>query len=334
MRRLEPSPVVVVSDALKESPHEGAQVLAREIALHCAQAHGAAVLGPASEPLSYAESVLRGRFFGAAAVRRLRRHRGAHCVFLPQNGFTTATAVRCAILRLALNPSRLDLVVLQHYRRPARWMRLLGSARWVAVVATAEQERVFRQAGILTSALQPRVPASKVSPRSKSAARDDLGWTDLPHYLHVGHARTGRNLAALVPLASDGVVDIVVSGYRAEEPGALPDAPRVVVHRGDRPELSTMYRAAHAYVFPTTRMSEVIGLPMSVFESLANGTPVAARRSEALERWSHLEGLHLTDTDDELIRVAEHLASTDGTDAPPLARQAECLGDLTPCTGR
>lgn len=326
-------PVLFISDALSSDAREGAQVLAGELAEHCRRVHGAGLWGPKALAGEEVVPLLSGRWLGRDALRRLMRRRRARIVYLPQNGLTTATLLRAALLAFLARPRSLDIVVLQHFVRPRRAWRLVAR-RWSFVVATEEQRALLSGAGLTTRSLFPRVPSAKVSTApSRDAARERLGWPSGPMFLHVGHARRGRNLRALAPLTGTGVLHLVISDYKPEESDSLPESgPAVQVHRGACPDLADRYRAADVYVFPTFDKGEVIGLPMSIFESLANGTPVVARRSAVLDRWSELPGLHVVDDDDDLLTTAVGLAAQSGdgsTEAGPPADQ--CLGDLSCC---
>lgn len=327
------APVVLLSDALRVSPREGAQVLATEIGRHCARIHDGVAIGPAGEQGGSFLPLMRGRWLGLGALRELVARRGALVVYLPQNGLTMATLLRAVLVTVVARPRRLDIVVLQQTARLPGFLRPMAP-RWQFVVATLEQERLARSAGISVSRLYPRVPTEKVSDApSRSDARVGLGWGDGPQYLHVGHARRGRNLRALGDLSNVGTLRLVISDYKPEEPNALPvEGAGVEVHRGPCADLADRYRAADVYVFPTVDMREVIGLPMSVFEALANATPVVARRSPALERWGDLSGLFLVDSDQELVELATKLALQGQASAVlSVASVDACRGDLSSC---
>jgi hypothetical protein len=328
-----PQRVVVMSDALRASPQEGAQVVAGEIARHCADVHHGETLAPTTERGRGFSPVLKGPLFGLTGALALLRRRGASFIYLPQNGLTLATIVRATLILLLANPRSLDIVVLQHHIIPRRILGLLGG-NWNFVVATLEQERLFQQAGLQVTMLVPRVPATKLSAkRSREDARDSLGWDDRPKYLHVGHARRGRNLQALNNLRRHGTLHLVLSDYRAEDADALPvTGDHMEVHRGMCSDLADRYRAADVYVFPTVDSHEVIGVPMSIFEALGNGTPVVARRSAVLERWANQPGLHLSDNDEELIRMAVAIGRRSERIEPQAAISSSiCVGDLSPC---
>jgi hypothetical protein len=326
--------VVVLSDALRTSPQEGTQVLAVELARHCAEVHDGEALAPIGEHAPGFLPVLKGRFFGLVAARTLLRYQRCSIIYLPQNGLTLATILRALLISLLINPTSFDVVVLQHHITPMPMLRVLAK-RWSFVVATLEQQRLFQRAGLHARLLVPRVSATKVSVKaSRQAARESLGWDDTPHYLHVGHARHGRNLRALDGLREYGTLHIVLSDYQAEEEAALPDeGDRLEVHRGLCSDLGDRYRAADVYVFPTVDGREVIGAPMSIFEALANGTPVVARRSAAVERWTNQPELHLADNDQQLIHMTVSIGSKvrEVNTQAAAASSSDCFGDLSPC---
>ena len=267
-----------------------------------------------------------------AAARALLRRRGTRVIYLAQNGLTLATIVRSFLISLLADPASLDVVVLQHHMTPGRGLRLIAR-RWSFVVATIEQERLLQRIGLDATLLIPRVPDTKLVKTSRQAARKSLGWDDEPRYLHVGHARDGRNLHALDSLRRYGSLHLVLSDYQAEEVGALPEeGDGMEVHRGLCSDLADRYHAADVYVFPTVDSREVIGVPMSILEALANGTPVVARRCAALERWADQPGLHLTDSDEQLVQTTIAIGSRVERVTPRAnVSSSVCLGDLSPC---
>ena len=141
----------------------------------------------------------------------------------------------------------------------------------------------------------------------------------------------GRNLTALQALGSEAsVLCLVLSDFSAFEDGAVPVGPGIHSVTGYQPDLALFYLAADVLVFPTVDSRAVVGTPLSIFEALANGTPVVARRSPATARWDGIPGLRLVDTDTELIEVARDVAREGGR-VPALAIASRCGGDVTPC---
>jgi hypothetical protein len=226
---------------------------------------------------------------------------------MPDKGLSLWSIVRGLVIAGCVRPSELTLLLTQfHLTRRTRWgLRLVRTARWHWVVSNHDQAGTLAAYGIGARVLRPRIPASKISSRERSAARAALGLPrDREIFLHVGHATQGRNLRALAPLASRGTLVLVLSDAFREEPGALPAGEDVVVVRGFVPDLGDYYRAADVYVFPTVDSASVIGIPVSIVESLANGTPVVAVRSPMVEAWRAVPGVVLVDSADEVSAAA------------------------------
>jgi len=124
---------------------------------------------------------------------------------------------------------------------------------------------------------------------------------------HVGHLFENRNLRALVPLAAEPGVSVLVlaSHYRRE-----PESSTLCRHLeeggvrllfGHRPDLEEIYRLADCYVFPTVDHGGAVATPLSVVEAKASGLPVVARRFRALaERVGRELQIDLVDSDPEL----------------------------------
>ena len=144
---------------------------------------------------------------------------------------------------------------------------------------------------------------------------------------HVGHLFENRNLRALVPLAAEPGVSVLVlaSHYRRE-----PESSTLCRHLeeggvrllfGHRPDLEEIYRLADCYVFPTVDHGGAVATPLSVVEAKASGLPVVARRFRALgERVGRELQIDLVDSDQELRALV--LAFKQGSARPAAADSA------------
>jgi hypothetical protein len=102
-------------------------------------------------------------------------------------------------------------------------------------------------------------------------------------------------------------------------------------HRGPA-RSATLYRAASVYVFPTSQADAVIGIPMSVMEAHANGTPVVAMRSDSMRRWTGMTDVHIADGDAEFLSLACQVADSPTISARSRGLWAEsCNGDFLDC---
>jgi len=324
------SPGFFVSEALCPSPSEGGQVVASQLADHLSRAHEVIAIGPSGESGGSFEPILKGRLLGLRALARIYRAHPSQITYMPRQGLTSATLARTILLALTARFAPIDIVVLLQHRQVPRWLRFARSWRFVA--STLGQAESLTTAGVPSSLLAPRVPAEKTCDSTRDEARAALNLGPGHVFLHVGHPTLGRNLHALAPLAQVGTLILVLSDYASEEAGSLPEGPSVRLVRGRVDNLAAHYRAADVYVFPTTDETSVIGTPMSVFESIANGTPVVARRSAALARWDGLPGLILVDDDAALIDVAAAVAGHASlSERVVFPSPDRCAGDLSLC---
>ena len=276
---------------------------------------------------------LEGRLLGRAALTHMRRLNPKAVVYMPASGMTFGALLRGLVLSLVLGPRRLTFIVTQlHLSRLAlsatRLLRLLG---WAWVVSNAGQQAALRTRKIESTILAPRIAPSKVSTLDRAGARATLGLTDgRPVFLHVGHAREGRNLQSLASLGRDGTLVLVLSTAFPEDPGVVPEGKGVIVLRGYVDELAHYYRAADVYVFPTSDAASVIGLPMSIVEALANELPVVAVASPMVERWRGVQGVTLVDRPSDVAPAALRSVGQ-SVDKWLVPASTECAADLPTC---
>lgn len=324
-----------LSELLRSLPDEGAQVLASQLALHFKEDHSFRILGPRSNTGDHERS-LTPRSIGRTTIATLVRSRARWVVYMPQSGLTAAAVVRLLIIRLVRPFSRIDLVVTQIHASGDKPM-IFRAAAWLAtaIITATDAQRELLSAGTAQArTMQPRVPANKVSTLSISEARRQLGFDQSETiFLHVGHAREGRGLHHLKEIAPHGRFVIILSTAFPEEAGVVPQGPGIDARRGNIPNLRDYYRAADVYVFPTASARSVIGIPMSIVEALANGTPVVALRSEVTARFENTPNVTLCDTPQELIEAARALGSIIRHDEAPHPDHTKqhCFGDFSIC---
>ena len=257
---------------------------------------------------------------------------------MPRSGLTSAAVLRLLLLRAVTPFSSLTLVVTQtHLQDRKKWAwAVLRKCATTTLVASEAQRRSLARQGVRTRLLGVRVNKGKISSVDPDVAKATIGATHGPTYLHVGHARHGRGLKLLSPIAPPGELIIVLSSAFPEEEGSVPDEPAIRVHRGHTERLGDYYRAADVYVFPTTSADSVIGVPMSIIESIANGTPVVAMRSDLTKRFENVEGVHLCDSPEQLADVARELGREPRrvADGKLFAAIEHCAGDFDVCTSK
>jgi glycosyltransferase involved in cell wall biosynthesis len=314
---------VFISDALQNPSVEGTQVIAAHLSQHLALTHGVPTVAWRCT----------GGGMELRTLFRLARSSGSVNVsYLPQNGLTAATMIRAAILALFVH-ARIELIVTQIWlREPRRWRVLARRTLQSLVVGNDHQAAQVRELNVPTSVLRARTTYSPDTLIAPEHARATLGWSAGPHLLHVGHLRRGRNLQVLASLTDLGEVHVVASPYGREDPAlSLPD--EIDIHRGVVAHMGLWYRAADVYVFPTVDPGEVSGVPMSVIEALACGTPVVALRSPMIDGLGPHAHLVVVDGEEKLRAAVASVLSNPSRGAENVQglSQDECGSDLIAC---
>lgn len=249
-----------------------------------------------------------------ALWRALRRERPAAVLYVSKSSATLAALLRAWVLKRMTPAAPVIMVTLQPRRLgglAARlatrlWPDLLlvmsESERQQAVSLGANAARV--ESGVDLVRFRPPGPGEKARLRRKWGVPADTQVV-----LHVGHLNEGRNLQALLPLAAQpGVTVIVVASTQREHysPALRQDlAGRVLLVEGLRP-VEEFYRMADCYAFPVSSPEWVIGLPLSILEALASDLPVASVPfGPVQERFSHTEGVFFAETPATLPAAVE-----------------------------
>jgi O-antigen/teichoic acid export membrane protein/glycosyltransferase involved in cell wall biosynthesis len=240
-----------------------------------------------------------------AAVAKLRRSRPAAVVYASRAAVTVPALLRARLL-MHVCGAPVALAGLQGAgrRSPGRLaLRLLGPD--LLLVPTDRERDAGRAAGVLTETVRGGVDLDRFRPpRRGERARLRRRW-GLPArdriVLHVGQLRDGGSLQALMPLAGEAGVTMVVAagdlgGSASERLRRELEAAGVVAVDGDRPDVDELYRLANCCAFPTVSPEDAEPLPPSVLEAMASDLPVVTTRFGALaERFGGAPGLTLAD---------------------------------------
>lgn len=303
----QPRPLLV-SDQLVAHPVEGQQVVARQVEARLA-AQGARVIAGSSTTVPDDADWTAAYSLGWFPLRMLAHamaERPSTVVFQVGLGYRTLLH---AVLLAVVTMRRVRLVALQLHprflRRFPRPVGLIVGRFFTAVAGNQSDCAALRRRGVQAELFVPSVDPDRISTLERSQARQLLGLPNRPTYLHVGHAKHGRNLHAFAPLVQqgDGQLVLIISPYHDPEPGSYPEGEHVrLVQR--RVDVGAYYRAADVYVFAVVRADSVIAHPLSIDEALANGLPVVARRSPMTQYWEGHPRVTLTDSDEELVTAA------------------------------
>jgi glycosyltransferase involved in cell wall biosynthesis len=248
----------------------------------------------------------------------LRLARPSTVVYLSRSSVTLTALARSRMLKWIGGGARVVMIGLQprHLRWPGR---IASRALWpdLLLVSTDEEIRGVRSLGGKADRMVTGVDLDRfrpAQPGEKAALREKWGIPpDAQVVLHVGHLTDGRNLDALLPLAAQPGMTVVVvaSSQRLGGSDGLEQRLRghgIVLITGFLADIDEVYRLADCYVFPTTSTDFAIALPLSILEAMASDLPVAAMRFGALpERFGNAEGVRLVDGPAELIDAVHDL---------------------------
>lgn len=307
--------VFLVAEEVGESPDEGyAKVVAE---LGQAMARRATVITHRTRDGGPASRIRIGlRRLRAVANRRLRRElsqaRPWTVVYMSRSSVTLSALVRSRLLKWMAGGGRVVMIALQP--RSLRWpVRLASRLLWpdLLLVSTDDERRGVEGLGAKVDLMitgvdlerfRPAAPGEKASLRRK--------WGIPVHarvVLHVGHLTDGRNLDALLPLAAQpGLTVVVVASSQRNSASARLEqrlrASGVVLIQGFIADIDEVYRLADCYVFPTISTDFAIAMPLSILEAMASDLPVAAMRFGALpERFGDSDGVLLAENASELV---------------------------------
>jgi glycosyltransferase involved in cell wall biosynthesis len=322
-----PPTVFIVAEEVEGSPDEGYAKVAAELAL--AMRSNATVVTHVTPPLGLGSSRRLWPRIGSG-IRRMHGVMGrklraeiklaspSTVVYLSRSSVTLSALLRARLLKWAAGNARVVMIALQPRR--LRWPSSLASRLFwpdLLLVSTEDELSATRGLGAKADRMITGVDLDRfrpVRPGEKAALR--LKWgipADTRVVLHVGHLTGGRNLEALLPLASqpDLTVVVVTSSQRESESGRIERQLRaggVVLIQGFLADIDEIYRLADCYIFPTPSTDYAIAMPLSILEAMASDLPVAAMRVGALpERFGDAEGVLLADSARELVEAVTRL---------------------------
>jgi glycosyltransferase involved in cell wall biosynthesis len=246
-------------------------------------------------------------------------------VYVSRSSISLTALMRSRLLKWMGRQARVVMIALQP-RSQSWYSRLASRMLWpdLVLVSTNEEVRGVEALGARAARMMTGVDIERFrppNPGEKEALRKKWGIpTDTRVVLHVGHLTGGRNLEALLPLASQAGITVVVvaSSHRDRESQRLEqtlrDAGVVLIH-GYLAQVDEVYRLADCYIFPTISTDYAIAMPLSVLEAMASDLPVAATRFGALpERFGAVDGVVLVHSSDQLSgAVADLMARRPST---------------------
>lgn len=231
-------------------------------------------------------------------------------ILLSVHGPSPRTLALLAMLRLFAGCGRTAVLAAQpHEYRSMRWIaRLLKPSMGFAQSNTTL--KLLARAGWNVSLLPNGVDTDKFAPRHSPQVirevRDELGISlGTKMALHVGPLNSNRGHELLAKLAKESDWQVVVIGSTTTpcvpEVVQFLDASGVKVHRRYFPDISRLYAAADAYIFPVQERSGSIEFPLTILEAMACDCPVVTTPFRGLPDFiSESESFHFFQNYEEL----------------------------------
>lgn len=158
-------------------------------------------------------------------------------------------------------------------RRSGAEFGVLSRDAWTLFREFLPENRVLR--------VKTGVDTGKFAPATAGKARElkaKYGFDpDRSVVLHVGHLKTGRNVAALTGLSKDFQALLVVSTHTEQEEllrRELLEAGNIRILDTYVPEIQELYQLSDVYFFPVEQPGNCIDVPLSCLEAAACGKPV------------------------------------------------------------
>lgn len=278
-------PIVLATDLLCGAPDMGERVYVRGVASALSR-RGVPIISFDGVDEVASESIDAGRGLVSFGLSRILKRLRPRAILYPQRSSLTFGGVfRVGRLR-SLSGAEVVPIAFQPRELGTGWR--LVAQRWrpprVLVLSEATANSVRRLWPGVSTRLVPAAIDERFRPvtgERRVQLRERFGWgPDKRVVLHVGHLSRSRGIEAMAEIAradsSNQVVVVASSSTEADTAmRSLLESAGVTVIEGYVEAVQEYYQAADVYVFPVTDPRGCIGAPISLFEALASGLPVA-----------------------------------------------------------
>jgi glycosyltransferase involved in cell wall biosynthesis len=310
--------ILIVCERLAARDDEGIRNVARALLAAFSKQHEVRALTrghwPGNKDVIH---VPMNRFFwNLTLLRNAREFAPDVTLYVPWTSGTPPTFFRGRMLQLATG-TPVAIFLSQPYEMPA-WQKFV-IRRLLPGLVLAMSDNVIRQLaqlGAETEFVPAGVDLGRFRPPLREVredVREELGiGPDERFVLHVGHLNRRRmDSAEVARIARRPGHQMIVVGSTSTPQDT--DLVRELEDAGARviseflPEIEKVYGAADVYLFPTRDQRSCIGVPLSVLEALACGTPVVSTRFEGLPRlFPATPFVQFVSSDAQMDRALDH----------------------------
>jgi len=239
-------------------------------------------------------------------------------IYLPFQSSTFASYLRLIILFLFSKGSEIIFIALQP-KPLKKWQQFLAKyiKPSIALTPSPSLRKLWDDMKINNEIIPLLTDLSVFKPLSKHDSRDSLRKKyslPLDSFIvsHMGHLNEGRNLKTLIPIQKAGIQVLIVSssstpkdahGHESLKNELLQSG--IILLDNYIEHIEEIYQLSDIYIFPVVKENSSIGMPLSVLEARACGTPVITTDYGSLQFFlgDDFGGIYYTDPDDFLRSV-------------------------------
>ena len=326
---------LVVSERLSRGQDDGIKNIAMAFIRELRE-QGHEVLGLSEWEAQEQEGIRAFRsnrfYLDASLAKAVRGFRPDWIVYVPWTSATARSLFRLRVLRAYTDRASTFLVATQPMPLRGISRRLATRLRPDLIFVQCEETRkILRSVGIETAFLPSGHDAARFSPSSsqeRTSLKAELGCSpDAPLVVHVGHLKRERidpDLMETLLRSVNGLQILVVGSPHTpqdDELAARLQGLGVHLIREYLPDISKVYRAADAYLFPVQNRLACVGVPLSVIEAMACDLPVVSSSFGGLTAlFGGHPGVHFASDGAEM---ADLLARAVRQDAPGTRSEVE-----------
>lgn len=299
--------MIILTNCLTDTADEGGLKVATSLARRIKAADAAVTVVSCGPDAAGADQhIPANKLMLNPGLWRFLRKKGGDVLYIPAFARMLPTALRIAVLSLAVGGRLRTLLVMKSpISKLARFLLKMSQAEIIALSEDAHThyrevigERAIRlKTGVDTSRFIP------VDDGTKAALREKYGVPqDKTVVLHIGHLTAGRNLQQLLKLEDVHIV-LVTSSFtlnvkdenlRAE----LLARDNVTLIETYLPQVEEICQLADVYFFPVTEACNCIDVPLSALEAAACGKPVVTTAYGEMRTLAENPGFYLIDSFD------------------------------------
>lgn len=318
--------MIILSNSLTGSADEGSLKLATSIVKRIKQKDRSTYIVSFEREYSESDAVLNlNKFHLSWALIKLLLRKKEKVLYIPFPAPTFSMALRIWILsRFA----RHGLKVMMIRQYPMNWaaeMLLRCSKAELVVFSEKALDFYHRIVGENVSYLKTGIETETFLPVSaEKAAKLKVKYgfdPEKPLVLHVGHMKSGRNIASLLDISDDFQILLVISTLSKERQDEelrkkLESKKNLRIFDQYIPNIEEIYQMCDVYFFPVEQAGHCIDVPLSCLEAASCNKPVVTTAFGEMTAFRKKDGFCFIDNFDSeyldgLLKSAVRLPEPD-----------------------